>query len=134
MEAKLSFKLKTDMEEVKKEKPKTVYIKDFSITFYGGKTGIHENIRAIIALYDFNNKLVTWVKFYEEIEKIENDSFDVNNILNMNLPYSSYSNVTETLRSKRPIQILFFENNAMLLELKIDSIPKAEHFSNEKIN
>jgi|GEM_PF-3236596 len=55
-------------------------------------------------------------------------------IITMNIHYSSYQNILYTLRSNRPLQIMFYDNVAMLIELKIDPQPPANEYKNEKIN
>ncbi len=122
------------MDKNKEEIPKPIYIKDYSITFYGGKTGLGENNRAVIALYADSEKLIAWIKFYEDKEKIKEDMIDESNIITMNLPYSSYQNVLYTLRSNRPVQILFYQNVAMLIELKNEPKPPLNNSKKEKIN
>ncbi|MEZ4689830.1 MAG: hypothetical protein R3A12_06465 [Ignavibacteria bacterium] len=59
-----------------------------------------------------------FIKFFNEGVKIKNDGFDENKLFYLNLPVSFYLNILETLRSKRPMQLLFDGKVGMLLENK----------------
>ena len=111
---------------------KPIDIIDYSVTFYGGK-GLFNKIRTVIALYDRSGKLTAWLRFYDDINQIEKDLIDKNGILTGNLPVSSYLNVIYTLRSNRPIQIIFYEDVLMLNELMVLPV-KPEVIDKDKIN
>lgn len=102
---------------------KTVDIGDFSVSFYGGPEGFQNKCRVIIALYDLTGKPIAFVKFYNEGVEIEADGFDDKNIFWLNFPDSAYSNVLDTLRSKRPLQLMFDGKIGMLLENKFTPFP-----------
>jgi len=114
-----------------KIKPK--FISDYSATIYGGK-GFTNNIRIVIALYDDTGKLTAWIRFHEDQSKIEKDSIDDTGIITMNLPVDLYQSVLFTLRSNRPIKMLFDENTAMLMELKFEPPPPSDKIPKEKVN
>src|SRR5438552_7816751 len=103
------------MEETRPEI--AIYIRDYSVTFYGGKKSEQNKYRVVAALYDDFGKLTSWVKFYDDKDDIENDMIDKDKIIHLNLPISSYQSLILTLRSNRPIQIIFHNNQAMLMEL-----------------
>jgi hypothetical protein len=102
---------------------KTIDINDFSVTFYGGPEGFLNECRVIIALYSKAGATVGFIKFFNEGVKIKNDGFDKNKLFYLNLPVSFYLNIMESLRSKRPMQLMFDGKVGMLLENKYPPLP-----------
>lgn len=117
-EITFNFQLSTNMTEIK-----VIDIGDFSITFYGGPEGFLNECRVIIALYDKSGKTVGFMKFYNEGTEIKADGFDENNLFNINFPSGQYLNITDTLRSRRPLQLWFDGKVGMLMENKFPPSP-----------
>lgn len=63
------------------------------------------------------------MKFYNEGTENKSDGFDENNLFNINFPSSQYLNITDTLRSKRPIQLWYDGKLGMLMENKFPHSP-----------
>lgn len=74
--------------------------------------------------YDKQGATRGFIKFYNDGAEIKSDGFDDNKLFNNIFPNSVYLKVMETLRSKRPLQLLFDGKTGMLLENKINPIPK----------
>ena len=97
----------------------TINIGNFSVAFYGGKEGFQNKCRAIVSLYDTSGATAGFIKFFNEGTDIENDGFDALKLFHLNLPDSSYLNVLDSLRSKRPLQLIFDGKTGILSENKL---------------
>jgi hypothetical protein len=95
---------------------KPIDIKDYSVTFYGGAGGFQNKCHVIITLYNMSVKVAGWIKFFKDDVPVENDIIDETGVIHMNLPHSSYSDVLNTLKSRRPLQIMLAGKTAMLFE------------------
>lgn len=78
------------------------------------------------SLYDISNTTAGFIKFYNE--EIENDGLDSLKLFHMNIPGSSFQNVLDSLRSKRPLQLIFDGTTGILSE------NKPSHSSGKGIN
>lgn len=107
------------MDNDKKKDILTIDIGNFSVAYYGGKEGFQNKCRAIVSLYDTSRATAGFIKFYNEGIEIENDGFDSLKLFHLNLPGSSFQNVLDSLRSKRPMQLIFDGKTGILSENKL---------------
>lgn len=121
------------MKEASIENIIPIEIGDYNVTFYGGK-GFMNKVRTIIALYDRTGKLISWLKFHDENQQIETDSVDENGIITGNFPNSSYMDIIYTLRSNRPVQLIFAQNVVLLIELIMQELMPIPKVDKNKIN
>ncbi len=92
-----------------------VEIERYTILHFGGKEG-YQNSRAAIQLYDAD-KLVGLISFYDDNMEEGNESVK-NGIINMRLPYTTFSGVMEILRNEKPIQLDFRQDRGFLMTTK----------------
>jgi len=107
------------MDNDKKKDILTIDIGNFSVVYYGGKEGFQIKCRTIVSLYDSSGATTGFIKFFNEGIEIENDVFDSLKLLHLNLPGSSVQNVLDSLRSKRPMQLIFNGKTGILSENKL---------------